>query len=38
MRLEIANIENFAKYANKMLTREPVGKEFLRLHSGDNNQ
>ena len=32
MGLEIANIENYVKYANKMPTRQPVGNHLNKLH------
>ena len=35
MGLDIANIKNFTKYANKMPTRQPVGNELRKFYSGD---
>ena len=32
MKLSIANIENFTKYANKMPTRQPIGNHLNKLH------
>lgn len=32
MGLEIANIESYVKYANKMPTRQPIGNHLNKLH------